>query len=84
MISPSNEGFESPSSEQRGLYWVWVTEIAIVLEMDKNEIHESFKSLYNGGKSTMNLHKIQFTDYMQKVYDFGLLYGIELTKERKL
>lgn len=62
-----NDSFVPHTQEQQGLYWVWVGEIAKQLEMEPEEVHDSFKGMFNEGKSTMKMHLAQYTDYMSKI-----------------
>ncbi len=73
------EGFVPPSDEQRGLYWIWIQEAAPQLEMSKKEIHEAMKGMFTKLPSTMDMHTLQFGEYMTSVRDWLTENGVELS-----
>lgn len=71
---------ELPSDEQRGLYWIWMEDIAKTLDLSsKDAAHESFKKMFLKGKSSMKLNKVQYSAYMDFIYQWCESHDIVLT-----
>lgn len=75
--------YEAPTDEQRGLYWVWMDHIGRELEMHKDEAHAAFKALFLEGKSSMRLHRVQYTEYMDSINGWCAEHGIQLPEAVK-
>ncbi len=80
------------SNQANALYWKWVSIIAKEIGYHVDELHESFKrefigadqgvdlfgNIYLRPKSSANLKKKEFSEYMNKVLIFALSQGIKL------
>lgn len=82
------------SLEQNALYWNWLTVLEEQTELGyrKEELHEAFKYRFLGMekkktvlgqdyetiRSTTSLNTKEFTEYLDKVLAFAMLYDIQL------
>lgn len=80
------------SNNANALYWKWCSIIGNELGYDKDELHEAFKrkfigedqgtdlfgNIYKRPKSSADLKKKEFCDYMSKVQAFAFSNGITL------
>lgn len=76
-MEPKNE---PPTAEQRGLYWIWMEDVATTLQLASKDVaHASFKKLFLKGKSSMKLNKLQYSAYMDFIQKWCAEHDIILT-----
>lgn len=71
---------EPQTAEQRGLYWIWMSDIANTLNLSsKDAAHQSFKKIFLKEDSSMGLSKVQYSAYMDLIFQWCQKHEIPLT-----
>lgn len=79
------------SNNQNSIYWVWIRILSNHFGYSDMDFHEILKAEFIGvteitfrgrqqfiPKSSKELSKLEFADYMQKIYALGINQGIQL------